>query len=162
MIPEHLKKYNPKLFNKGKRGLIYIIKKNKKKFAIKIKNPNSLAFNRIENEINFLKLLNKYKIGPKLKEYGIDYLCYEFIEGDLLKDYLLKSKKPKKVLDEIMKQCEKLDELKINKEEMHHPVKNIIIRKNKPVLIDFERCHFTSRPKNVNQFKEFLRRLNHS
>ena len=47
----------------------------------------------------------------------------------------------------------KLDELKINKEEMHHPYKHILITKtNKPVLLDFERANNTEKPSNVTQF----------
>ncbi len=160
MLPKKFLKYNLQPFSKGKRGLIYTFKKNKTLIALKIKNPESRAFNRIENEINFLKLLNKYKIGPKLIEYCENYFCYKFIEGITLKEFLKENKNPKKVLDKIMDQCKILDKLKINKEEMHKPLKNIIIANNIPVLIDFERCHYTSRPKNVNQFKEFLRRFN--
>ncbi|MBS3152318.1 hypothetical protein J4230_02810 [Candidatus Woesearchaeota archaeon] len=160
MLPKNLLKYNPKLFARGKRGLIYTFKKNKKTIAIKIKNPESKAENRIQNEINFLKILNKHKIGPRIIEIGEDYFCYEFIKGETLKDFLKNKKNYKKVLENIMHQCEIMDELKINKEEMHKPLKNIIIKNKIPVIIDFERCHFTSRPKNVNQFKEFLRRIN--
>jgi len=107
-----------------------------------------------------LKILNKHKIGPRIIEIGEDYFCYEFIKGETLKDFLKNKKNYKKVLENIMHQCEIMDELKINKEEMHKPLKNIIIKNKIPVIIDFERCHFTSRPKNVNQFKEFLRRIN--
>lgn len=159
MLPKKLLKYNPALFAKGKRGLIYKLKKNNKFISVKIKNPESKAENRIQNEINFLKILNKHKIGPKLIEVGEDYFCYEFIEGNTLKEYLKENKNPKKVLSEIMKQCKIMDESKINKEEMHKPLKNIIIKNNKPILLDFERCHFTHRPKNVNQFKQFLRQI---
>ena len=158
MLPKKFLKYNPQPFAKGKRGLIYTFKKNNKLIAIKIKNPESKAENRIQIEINFIKIFNKYKIGPKLIEYGEDYFCYEFIEGKTLKEYIKENKNPEKVLNEIMKQCKTMDDLKINKEEMHKPLKNIIVKKNKPILIDFERCHFTVRPKNTNQFKEFLRR----
>ena len=49
-----------------------------------------------------------------------------------------------------------MDELGINKFEMHHPLKHIIIEKNTPVLIDFERCRHTDDPKNVSQFCDFL------
>jgi predicted Ser/Thr protein kinase len=38
---------------------------------------------------------------------------------------------------------------------MHHPLKHIIVGR-KPVLIDFERCHDTDKPKNVTQFLMFL------
>ncbi|RMF54400.1 hypothetical protein D6745_05420, partial [Candidatus Woesearchaeota archaeon] len=35
-------------------------------------------------------------------------------------------------------------------------VKHIIVEKGKPVMIDFERCHYTKKPKNVTQFCQFL------
>lgn len=158
MLPEDLIKHNPEPYAKGKRGLIYTFKKGNKRIAIKIKNPKSKAENRIQNEIYFLKILNKYGIGPKLLSHERDYFCYEFIEGKNINQYIKENKKiPKTILNNIMKQCKTMDKLKINKEEMHRPLKNVIIKNNKPVLLDFERCHFTHRPKNVNQFKQFLR-----
>ena len=59
------------------------------------------------------------------------------------------------MLKDVLRQCFILDKLKINKLEMHHPVKHIIIDK-KPVLIDFERSYYTENPKNVSQFCQFL------
>ncbi|MBI2148079.1 hypothetical protein HYU23_00205 [Candidatus Woesearchaeota archaeon] len=158
MLPKKLLKYNPQIFAKGKRGLIYTFKKNNKLYAVKIKNPESKAENRIQNEINFLKILNKYKIGPKIIEFNEGYFYYEFIEGKTLKEFLKVNKNPEKIFGEIIRQCKILDNLKINKEEMHKPLKNIIIKNNKVIMLDFERCHFTARPKNFNQFKQFLRR----
>ena len=162
MIPEKFKEYNPKLFAKGKRGLIYTFKKNKKTYALKIKNPESEAFNRIQNEAKFLKIVNKYEIGPKLTEFGEGYVCYEFIDGITLKEFLKNNKLNKRLIKDIEKQCKILDKLKINKKEMHFPVKNILIKKNKAILIDFERCSYTIRPKNLNQFKQFLNRFKFS
>jgi predicted Ser/Thr protein kinase len=49
-----------------------------------------------------------------------------------------------------------MDVLGINKEEMHHPFKHIIVRDEKPVLIDFERCHYTEKQQNVTQFVQYL------
>ncbi len=158
MLPDKFKKYNPELFANGKRGMIYIFKIKNKTFAVKIKNPNSKAHNRIQIEADFLKLLNKYKIGPKLIESSKEYLMYKFVPGITLREFLKENKLNNKLIDEILRQCKILDELRINKDEMHHPLKNIIIYKNKATLIDFERCKFTHRPKNINQFKEFLRR----
>lgn len=158
MLPKHLLKYKPELFARGKRGLIFIFKKSGRNIAIKIKNPRSKAENRIQNEIRFLKILNKYKIGPKLLSSGKDYLCYEFVRGKTLKDYLKENRLTESLEKEILRQCKIMDKLRINKEEMHKPLKNIIIKNNMPILVDFERCHFTQRPKNINQFREFLRR----
>ena len=51
-----------------------------------------------------------------------------------------------------------MDKMNIDKEEMHHPYKHIIIEKKskKPVLIDFERCHKTIDQKNVTQFCSYI------
>jgi hypothetical protein len=55
----------------------------------------------------------------------------------------------------------------INKEEMHHPQKHIIIMERMrcgkkeavPVMIDFERCSFRDKQKNVTQYLEYVCRL---
>lgn len=146
-----------KLFAKGKRGLIYTADFRGKKVVIKEKNPSSLAEGRIKNEGVILKKLNKYKIGPKLIKTGKNYVMYEFVNGDFILDFAEKNNKEKiiEILKNILNQCFILDKLKINKLEMHHPVKHIIIGK-KPVLIDFERAYETENPKNVTQFCQFI------
>jgi len=63
---EKLKVINIEKFATGKRGIIYVGELNNKKVAVKAKNPDSLAKNTIENEIKWLKVLNKKGIGPKL------------------------------------------------------------------------------------------------
>lgn len=166
---------NIKYFSKGKRGILFtgdleinnkkinlikLIKKNKKiKIVIKTKRPESKAVGRIQNEIKFLKILNKKNIGPKLLFFSKDYLIYEFIEGNFIIDYFKNNKKNNilKIIKNIFNQLYIMDKLKINKEEMSHPPKHIIInKKNKPILIDFERSHKTKKPSNVTQFCSFL------
>ncbi|MFH1317062.1 MAG: hypothetical protein ABII01_06085 [Candidatus Woesearchaeota archaeon] len=144
-------------FSKGKRGLIYTGIYKNMKVAIKVKKPESEAKNRIENEANYLKLLNKYKIGPEFVMFKNKKLVYKFVEGEFIDDFLKKSPKPEiiKILASILKQCYQMDQLKINKEEMHHPYKHILIR-SRPVFIDFERTHKTESPKNVTQFCQFI------
>ncbi|MFH1053341.1 MAG: hypothetical protein V1740_02880 [Candidatus Woesearchaeota archaeon] len=148
---------NISYFSKGKRGLIYSGIYKNKKVAIKVKKPESEAKNRIENEANYLKLLNEYKIGPEFVMFKNKKLVYKFVEGEFIDDFLKKSPKPEiiKILLSILKQCYQMDQLKINKEEMHRPYKHIII-KTKPVMIDFERTHETNSPKNVTQFCQFM------
>jgi len=179
---ESKKIINIKYFSKGKRGFIFTGNYKNKKIAIKIKNPESKAILRINNEINFLKILNKKNIGPKLLFYDKDYLIYEFVNGNNILKFLenttknnsineknkdnktnkkLNNGKNKKILLKIIKkmmnQMFVMDKLKINKEEMSHPQKHIIINKNKiPVLLDFERARYTIKPSNVTQFSDFL------
>ena len=160
-----------KYFAKGKRGIIYIGNYKNKKVAIKIKNPESEAILRTNNEIKYLVILNKKNIGPKLLFYCKDYLVYKFIEGINISEFLertIKNNSIKKINDKnnkiilkiiknILNQMFALDQLKVNKEEMSHPQKHIIIdKKNNPILIDFERMHYTIKPSNVTQFCDFL------
>jgi len=150
---------NIKYFSKGKRGIIFTGNYTNKKVAIKVKNPESKAILRTNNEIEFLKILNKKNIGPKLLFSDKDYLIYEFVDGNFIIDYLKNNNKEKikKMLLKIMNRMFIMDKLKINKEEMSHPTKHIIIdKKNNPVLIDFERAHYTIKPSNVTQFSDFL------
>ena len=53
-----------------------------------------------------------------------------------------------------------MDQLRVNKEELHHPHKHILIDQvDNPVMLDFERCYKTKKPHNVTQFVEFICRL---
>lgn len=145
-----------KYLAKGKRSIVYTGNFKRRKVVMKVEKKTQ-AQNRIQNEINFLKILNRHNIGPKLIEEGEDYFLCEFIEGKLILDYISEENKVKikRVIVEVMKQCRAMDKLKIDKKEMHYPVKHIIIGK-KVRMIDFERCRKTLTPKNVTQFGQFL------
>ena len=163
-------------FARGKRGIIYKGMQDKSKFikthlssgkmvpvAVKVERENSEALNRIQNEVYWLKILNTKEIGPKLLFHELNYFIYEFVDGEEIYPWILHSTKEDivQVLRSLIQQCFILDQLKITKEEMHHPLKHILIKSNnQPVLIDFERCHQTDNPKNITQFMEFLARLN--
>ena len=149
---------NVKYLAKGHRGLLFTGIWKNKKVTIKAKNPKSKAFGRIENEAKWLKKLNKYHIGPKLIYAGDNYFIYYYIDGDLIMDFLKKSSKNRirKIVKDVFNQMFALDKLKIDKEEMHHPLKHIIISRNKSCLVDFERAHYAQSPKNVTQFCQFL------
>lgn len=144
---------------KGRRGLVYLDFINGIKVAVKKKRPESKALNSLKNEAYWLNILNKHRIGPKLISFKDDELVTEFIEGGFLDDLIRKSK-DKKIIKDVFNQCYVMDKLKVNKFEMHKPIKHIIVTKNKkPVMIDFERCKFTNNPKNVTQFCQYLLRF---
>lgn len=141
-------------FAEGKRGKIYIGIIKGKKVAIK---KEKRDLNRINNEIKFLRILNKYNIGPRLIEYGKDYMIYEFIDGIRILDYLKNANKKEKnrIIKNVLLQCRILDKLKIDKYEMNNPYKHILIGKQIK-MIDFERCKKVEKPKNVTQFCQFI------
>lgn len=143
---------------KGHRGIIFTGRdENGKKITVKSELPSSNAMCRIENEITILKKINKSGIGPKILFHGEKYFAYEFIDGLRVIDFIKENSKDKVIamLLNVINQLFKLDKLGISKEEMHHPVKHILVDKE-PVLIDFERAHHTLKPQNITQFCQFL------
>ena len=134
------------------------------KVAIKSKLISSAAMGNIEREALWLKKLNTHKIGPKLLFSGKEFFCYEFVEGEFIADFFDREKNKKilkRVITTTFAQCFQLDKLGIDKEEMHHPYKHVLIgktkqKKNSITLIDFERAHFTENPKNVTQFCTYI------
>ncbi len=160
-------------FAEGKRGIVYtaefdkslIIKKQVPvkprtiTVAIKVKKKDSKAADAIASEVRWLKVLNERAIGPKMMFSGEEYVAYEFVEGEYIEDWLPKASKEEiqKVLASVFQQCYVMDKLGVNKEEMHHPLKHIIVGKDgNATLIDFERCYETEKPHNVTQFADFV------
>lgn len=144
---------------KGKRGMVFTSLFKGKKVAIKVKNPDSQAIASVLHEAEMLKRLGREGIGPKFIASSDLYVAYSFVDGVPILDFIESSSKPRilKVLKTAIAQCRTLDNIGVSKEEMTRPIKHILMTKgDKPVMIDFERAHFTQRPHNVTQFCQFL------
>ena len=144
--------------SKGKRGIVCLREWDGRTIAVKTKNPLSTAPARIDIEAQFLNKVNKHGIGPTFYFFADGELGMEYIKGELFEEFLPRHPKQdiRAVLMDLIDQLFQLDQLGITKEEMHHPTKHIIVRSGKPVLIDFERCRFTEKPKNVTQLVQYL------
>ena len=147
-------------FAKGKRGFLFEGVYGEKRVVVKSKNPSSEALGKIENEAVMLKRLNQYGIGPRLIFSGEDYIVYYFVEGVMFPEFIKAGsfEDIQIVLDKLFGQLQKLDELGVNKEEMHKPYKHILVNEKNVnvVLIDFERAGFTQKPHNITQFIKYL------
>lgn len=144
---------------RGKRGIVYTSLVRGKKIAIKEKNPDSTARGRIPNEARYLRLLNKHGIGPRFISLRGNRLSYAFAEGEPIGDFIphARSNDILSILLNLLHQLFVMDKLGIAKREMGRPWKHIIITTDKkPVLLDFERCYQSRKPKNVTQFCMFL------
>lgn len=147
---------NIKFFATGNRGLVFTGRYKNKKVAIKIKHPKSAAMETITREANMLKEVNKHGIGQKYLFNSPNFLVYEFVDGEYLKD-LLDSKNIRSICRKVFEQCFLLDLLHINKAEMTRPLKHVIVKGKKVVFIDFERARKTEEAHNVTQFCEFVK-----
>ena len=146
-----------KPFAKGKRGLVSLARYRGKTIVVKIKNPNA-TIDRLANEAEMLRKVNRKGISPRFYFFKEGKLGMEYLKGMAFESYVRKEGK-KRIQDSIrdlLKQMHTLDTLGIVKEEMHHPVKHILMKGHRPVLIDFERSHFSEKPHNVPQFLQYL------
>ena len=130
--------------------------------AIKVEREDIKAINRIKNEAKWLRVLNKYKIGPKIYFCRDKFIIFEYVKGERILDFFKYASEKEKldIVREVLRQCRILDKLHVNKSEMHNPIKHILIKKNKKItMIDFERCRYSLKPKNITQFVQFLPKL---
>lgn len=152
---------------RGKRGDVFLTRFRGRIVAVKCERKESTAINRLVNEASWLRTLNKKGIGPRFLALRNNHLFMEYIRGEPFGKYLERKPLSKALVKEILLQCRILDQMHVNKLEMHHPVKHVLIRKGKitlknVVMIDFERCKHTLQPKNVTQFCQYLLKLHWS
>ena len=142
---------------KGKRSEVYKAFYKKKEVAIKVFKTTDPKI-RAKKEAYFISLLNKKNIGPKLIFQKDNYIIYKLIEGPRFVDWLEQRNKKEiiQMILKIIKICYEIDKLKINKLELQNPKKHILIENNNPILIDFEKCYKTNRPKNLTQFCQYI------
>ncbi|MEK6921867.1 MAG: HemK2/MTQ2 family protein methyltransferase [Nanoarchaeota archaeon] len=145
-------------FAKGKRGLVYKGVYSGKPVVVKTQHPDAITLSTVQFEAQWLKKLNPHKMGPKLFFATEHFLVMELIEGFLFEEYLVTQQKKEilSMIKKLLKQMYLFDSLGINKYEMNHPDKHVIIRNRIPVMIDFERCRYTEDPKNITQVVQFL------
>lgn len=147
------------VYAKGKRGVIFKAMYKDKPVAIKVPLEGRESIANLE--ARHLQSANRLRIGPQFIEAGAKYVTMEFIEGEHIGDFLEHATLAEKeeVFEKVLKKLELMDRIKFNKFELTNPYKHIIIKPGlEPVMIDFERAKYTSRPKNVNQFKEYIKK----
>jgi putative serine/threonine protein kinase len=142
---------------KGKRGIAYTAKLDGRTVLVKERNPKA-DVDTIAHEARMLQLLNKHGIGPLFIALQDDALIREFIDGEEVEDWIPHSSPSaiKNALLDVLHQCRSMDLLGIDKLEMTHPQKHILLRDNKPIMIDFDRSRETKKPKNVTQACSWL------
>ncbi len=124
--------------------------------------PQSL-FQNFWKEVKYLSMLQSSGFVPKLYEFNALNLeiKMEYVRGVIIKKWINTADYDEiiDVLRSCMDICRKLDEMRIQKEEMNHPDKHIIVQPGRIVFIDFERAHSSVHPKNVTQFLMYLSKI---
>ncbi len=134
---------------RGRHSKVYLFGK----YAVKVFDAK-FAYNFFK-EAKFLTLLQPFGFVPEL--YAIDpwglKIVMQRLSGSSIRDTFSAG-----VVSECLEICYILDAIGVQKEEMTHPEKHIIVA-DRVYFIDFERSVLSERPANVTQFCSYLRRF---
>jgi len=143
---------------KGKHSEVYV-EGNR---AIKVFKPE-FKYN-FWKEVRYLTILQTKGFVPKLFNFNPNDLTIEmeFVDGLMIKDFIKEKEfnEVVEVLRRCLDLCFYLDRMRVQKEEMNHPDKHIIVA-DRVVFIDFERAYETANPSNVTQFLQFVYKILH-
>jgi putative serine/threonine protein kinase len=147
------------VLGKGCVGIVTIAYRNGEKVALKIRRVDADRV-RMQREAKMLKEANLVHVGPRLLGVSKNFLLMQFIEGDLLPAWLERKRGKtliKRVLREVLEQCWRLDNARLDHGELSHAPKHVIVDgKNLPFIVDFESASLDRRPSNVTSICQFL------
>ncbi|KAF0691939.1 Aste57867_16909 [Aphanomyces stellatus] len=158
----HGERLDTHFFACGKRGVLFAgTSATHLPVVIKVQKLNE--HNPIDRESLWLRRVNRFRIGPTLHLSGPGFFACELLDDgvhavDFLRHPAATHADVHWFLRRIFHQCFVLDALRINKAEMTHPMRHIIVHGSaRCVLIDFEKCVFShASPRNVTQLTQFI------
>jgi len=151
--------FNTPVLGKGCVGIVTIAYRNREKVALKIRRVDADRA-RMQQEAAMLKKANSTSVGPKFLGVSKDFLLMQFIDGDLLPEWLDKrvgKTLARNVLREVLEQCWRLDMASLDHGELSHAPKHIIVDKDSvPFIVDFETASLKRKTSNVTSICQFL------
>lgn len=154
--------FNAQVLGKGCVGIVVVALTDRGKLALKVRRVDA---NRagMQHEAEMLKKANAVGVGPRLLDTTENFLLMEFVEGTLLPQWveMLKGKgtlsRIRRVLQEVLEQCWRLDESGLDHGELSRAPKHVIVdSEDSPWLVDFETASFHRRVSNVTSICQYL------
>ncbi len=147
------------VLGKGCVGIVTIAYVNGEKAALKIRRVDADR-KGMQREAEMLRKANSVRVGPKLLGVSANFLVMQFVDGELLPEWLRKRKSKadvRIVLRDVLEQCWRLDAAGLDHGELSHAPKHIIVEaKGKPFIVDFETASMNRRSSNVTSICQFL------
>jgi len=159
-----------RFFARGKRGVLYSGEFNgesdgreaPRPVVAKLAAAGAEAQRSVADEAKWLRVMNRMGVGAALVDAGPGWFLQERLEGQNVVDFLAQSDSLISradalwVVREMLSQCFTMDLMGVNKEEMTHPHRHIIISRKadrgwRCTFVDFEKCAHTKKPKNITQ-----------
>jgi putative serine/threonine protein kinase len=151
--------FNVPVLGKGFVGIVLIAHLDGQRVALKIRRVDADRLG-LQREAQMLAKANAVQVGPRFVSVSKNFLLMQFIDGAVLPDWLdaHKEKKPlRNVLNDILEQCWRLDNIGLDHGELSKAPKHLIVDKaQKPFIVDFETASVNRKPANVTSVCHFL------
>ncbi len=147
---------------RGHSSQIFLVwDRSGKKFVAKVERPDSTRFKMAEREAENLEKANSVGVGPKLVSFNLRnrIIFMEFIQGKTFAEWLFagpSKNQLKSFIRELQRQAKALDKLGLDHGQLAGKGKNILVRKGKPVIIDFEKASSKRKCHNLSTIEAFL------
>lgn len=137
------------------------------KFVAKVERLDSTRFRMAERESGFLRLANSVGVGPKLFSFDLErrIILMEFVDGVTFDEWLFSNPGKaafERFVKELFRQAIALDKIGLDHGQLAGRGRNILVRRNKPVIIDFEKGSTNRRCHNLFSLQSFLLKNPHS
>lgn len=150
--------HNTPILGKGCVGIVVKAETNTQTIALKIRRTDADR-KEMTHEAEMLRKANSINVGPKFLDQSKNFLVMEYIHGSLFPEWLTKmeqKQKIRRVLRSALMQCWRMDKTGLDHGELSHAPKHIIIRNQKPCIIDFETASTTRKTQNVTALAQYL------
>lgn len=150
------------VLGKGCVGIVIGAYRRSEKVAMKIRRVDADR-TRMQQEAEMLKTANTVRVGPCLLDVSDNFLIMDFVEGMMLPEWLHDLErsgaklKVKRVLQNVLEQSWRLDELGMDHGELSRAPKHIIVDADgKPWIVDFESASVNRKVSNVTSMCHYL------
>lgn len=153
--------FNVPVLGKGFVGVAVVAHLNGKRAALKIRRTDADRAG-LQHEAVMLAEANSVNVGPRLISASTNFLIMEFIDGDLIPNWLEIHKSGNKrrvrgVFRKIMEQCWRLDKKGLDHGELSKAPKHVIVNtEQEPFIVDFETASVNRKPANVTAMCQYL------
>ena len=149
--PLQIEKCN--ILGKGYVGMVVLAKQKNDTVALKIRRIDSPRKNML-NEAKLLKIVNQINVGPKFIKNSKNFLIMEYIKGEKIIDWAkkpeTKAKEIRHIVNNVLSECYRLDEIGLDHGELSTIDKHVIVNKKRSTVIDFESSSIDRKTSNVS------------
>jgi len=150
------------VLGKGCVGIVVTTHTDRGKAALKIRRVDADRAG-MQHEAEMLRKANAVDVGPNLLDVTENFLLMEFVEGALLPKWVEMSSgkgtraRIRRVLQDVLEQCWRLDEEGIDHGELSTAPKHILVDVNdEPYIVDFETASVNRRVSNLTSICQYL------